>query len=183
MQAIADINNQKSITVAIISDTHCQLNPGILEVINQADIAVHAGDIGNASVLQQMRPKSGQVFAVTGNNDHPVMWPPDQAAQLANIPKTVQFKLPGGSIAVEHGDRHDMIKPDHASLRQAFPDARLIVYGHTHKMVIDDETQPWVVNPGAAGYTRTHGGSSCLLLTTCESDWTIEYLHFLDEQV
>ena len=167
-------------TVAIISDTHSQLDPRIADIIKQSDIAIHAGDIGDASILEAMQPRSGQIFAVAGNNDHPVMWPSDQSGKLASIPKIAEFDLPGGSVAIEHGDRHDAIAPEHNSLRQAFPDARLIIYGHTHKMLVDDQQLPWVANPGAAGNTRTRGGPSCLLLTASENKWEIESIRFND---
>lgn len=161
-------------TVAIISDTHAVLDPRIAEVISRADIAIHAGDIGDAGVLYAMRPKSGRVIAVTGNNDHTIFWPPEQSDVVEAMPEIVKFDLPGGSVAVEHGHRHDARSPDHQSLREAHPDAKLVVYGHTHHQVIDDTSLPWVVNPGAAGATRTHGGPSYLLLTASELDWNIE---------
>lgn len=161
-------------TVAIISDTHAVLDPRIAEVISRADIAIHAGDIGDAGVLNAMRPKSGRVIAVAGNNDHTIFWPPEQSDVVESMPEIVKFDLPGGSVAVEHGHRHDARSPDHRSLREAHPDAKLVVYGHTHHQVVDDTSLPWVVNPGAAGATRTHGGPSYLLLTASELDWNIE---------
>jgi putative phosphoesterase len=165
----------KSITtVAIISDTHAVLDPRIAEVISQADIAIHAGDIGNANVLNAMRPKSGQVIAVSGNNDHAVFWPTEQSRIVEAMPEIARLDLPGGSVAVEHGHRHSARSPDHRSLRQAHPDAKLVIYGHTHHQVVDDTSLPWVVNPGAAGATRTHGGPSYLILTASEHDWKIE---------
>ncbi len=167
-------------TVAIVSDTHGQLDPRIAEIIKQSEIAIHAGDIGDASILEAMKPGSGQVFAVSGNNDHPVLWPASQSASLLAIPEIVDLELPGGRVSIEHGDRHDTIKPDHQSLRDAHPDSRLIIYGHTHKMVVDKQTIPWVANPGAAGNIRTRGGPSCLLLTASETDWEIESIRFED---
>lgn len=165
-------------TVAIISDTHGELDPRIRDIIKQSDIAAHAGDIGDAVVLELMQPKSGKVFAVQGNNDHPVLWPKSQSETLKSIPKIAHLDLPGGRLSIEHGDRHDSIAPDHQSLRHAFPESRLVIYGHTHKMIIDQQTKPWVANPGAAGNTRTRGGPSCLLLTASDSDWEIESFRF-----
>ena len=165
-------------TIAIVSDTHGLLDPRIADIIKQSDIAIHAGDIGSASVIQAMKPRSGQVFAVAGNNDLAFLWPAGQLDALKSIPQITELELPGGQIIVEHGDRHDRITPDHSSLREAFPDSRLIVYGHTHKMIIDTGQLPWVVNPGAAGETRTHGGPSCLVLTVDGEDWDIESIRF-----
>jgi putative phosphoesterase len=169
-----DQSPKTTTTVAIISDTHTVLDPRIAEIISQADIAVHAGDIGDARVLNAMRPKSGRVIAVTGNNDHAVFWPSEQSRVVESMPEIARFDLPGGSVAVEHGHRHDTKSSTHQSLREAHPGAKLVVYGHTHHQVVDDTSLPWVVNPGAAGSTRTHGGPSYLLLTVSELDWKIE---------
>lgn len=158
----------KKIRVAIVSDTHSVLDQRVAEVVRNADMAIHAGDIGDSQVLDSMQPKSGRVIAVTGNNDHPVLWPAAQSSRLEMIPERVEFELPGGNIAIEHGDRHDAIAPDHQSLRAAHPHARVIVYGHTQRLIIDDDCEPWVVNPGAAGNTRTRGGPSCLMLEASE---------------
>jgi putative phosphoesterase len=171
----------QAITVAIISDTHTVLDPRIAEAISRADIAIHAGDIGDVNVLSAMRPKTGRVIAVTGNNDHPIFWPVDQTEVLESMPEIARFELPGGSVAIEHGHRHESNSPDHHSLREAHPDAKLVVYGHTHHQVIDDISTPWVVNPGAAGATRTHGGPSYLLLTASEQHWRIESFRFSDD--
>lgn len=167
-------------TVAIISDTHGDLDPRIKDLIKQSDIAVHAGDIGDASVLDAMQPKSGKVYAVQGNNDHPVLWPSSQSGTLKTIPEIAEVDLPGGRLSIEHGDRHNPVAPDHQALRNAFPESRLIVYGHTHKMIIDKETLPWVANPGAAGNTRTRGGPSCLILKITDGDWQLESIRFED---
>ncbi len=170
-----------TVTVAIISDTHAHLHPRIDALIRDCDHAIHAGDICHGDILQAMQPKSGQVIAVRGNNDFPGAWPAHQAEQVQAIPSIASLQLPGGLIKIEHGHVHDMMKPDHEDLRNAHPEARLVVYGHTHKKVIDDYKTPWVVNPGAAGATRTRGGASCLVLTASESLWKIDSYRFNDE--
>ncbi|MCP4077567.1 MAG: metallophosphoesterase family protein [Gammaproteobacteria bacterium] len=168
----------KAVTVAIISDTHAFLHPEIDSLIQQCDIAIHAGDICNAETLQAIKPKSGQVVAVTGNNDHERGWPADEADIVNSIPRVACLKLPGGLVKIEHGHVHDMHCPEHEDLRSAHPEARLVVYGHTHRKVIDDFRRPWVVNPGAAGATRTRGGASCLVLTATESLWKLDSYRF-----
>ncbi len=97
--AIADNSLAQTTTVAIISDTHTVLDPRIAEAIRRADIAIHAGDIGNASVLSAMHPKTGRVIAVAGNNDHPIFWPVEQTEVLESMPEIAQFELPGVAVA------------------------------------------------------------------------------------
>lgn len=55
--------------VAILSDTHCRLDPRIAGVVASCDCAVHAGDIGAKAVLAALRPLMKTVVAVLGNND------------------------------------------------------------------------------------------------------------------
>ncbi len=170
-----------SVLVAIISDTHAVLHPKIEQLIADCDIAIHAGDICDGDILKAMKPRSGQVIAVRGNNDYPAAWPAHQASQINEIPETARLELPGGIVKIEHGHRHDMHCPEHEDLRAAHPEARLVVYGHTHRKVIDDFRRPWVVNPGAAGDTRNRGGSSCLVLNASETLWQIDSYRFEDD--
>ena len=158
-------------TVGILSDSHGHLHPEIKETVNRCDYIIHAGDIFNAGVLEQLQPEKA-LIAVAGNNDFPAMWKKEEAAIVSALPDTDSLNVPGGTIAIEHGHRLGN-HPDHDDLRQTYPDARLIVYGHTHHRVFDREKQPWVINPGASGKTRTHGGPSCMVLTASENDWTI----------
>lgn len=162
------------LTVAILSDTHAWLHPGVADTVARSDLAVHAGDICTAAVLEALRPRLARVIAVAGNNDRPPLWPAAEAPIAATLPQAARIRLPGGVLAVEHGESHGFHHPDHESLRRAHPEARLIVYGHTHRRVIDAASRPWVANPGAAGRTRTHGGPSCLVLTASEHGWRLQ---------
>jgi hypothetical protein len=172
--------SESAVSVAIVSDTHAQLHPEIEALIRCCDIALHAGDICDASILDAMQPRSGRVIAVRGNNDHERGWPAEQADRVLAIPANARVELPGGAVEIEHGHVHDMVNPDHQDLRDAHPTARMVVYGHTHRKVIDDYKQPWVVNPGAAGYTRTRGGPSCLILIASEMQWKLESYRFAE---
>jgi putative phosphoesterase len=172
----------QTVSVVILSDTHAQLHPEIETLVRECDIVIHAGDICDGGILDALQPRSGRVIAVAGNNDHEHSWPEHQSEQVKSLPHIASLELPGGLIKIEHGHRHDMIKPDHEDLREAHPEARMVVYGHTHRKVIDDFKLPWVVNPGAAGDTRTRGGASCLVLTASDNLWKLDSYRFLDIQ-
>lgn len=176
-----DSDKSSAYRVAIISDTHGSINNHVLQAISGCEQIVHAGDICGAHVLSQLREICPLVTAVAGNNDVPGLWAEIETQIVAALPEVTQIQLPGGILAIEHGHQHGMHKPDHASLRAAHPEARAIVYGHTHKMLVDDEQSPWVVNPGAAGATRTNGGPSCLILSIESDSWDFEMLRFDDE--
>ena len=176
--------NTQSIKVAIVSDTHSVISPDIMNTIKSCDHIIHAGDICGAHILEQLKGICPNVTAVTGNNDAPALWDESEFDIVSAIPRVAEINLPGGTIAIEHGHIHGMHQPDHELLRAAHPDAKVIVYGHTHTMLVDDDHTPWVINPGAAGATRTRGGPSCLILTACaDQEWHIEMIRFEDEAV
>ena len=168
--------NNNTTTVGILSDSHGYLDPRIAEVVNQCDYIVHAGDIFNAQVLEQLTPKKA-LLAVAGNNDFPAFWDEAEADIVKALPKNNRLELPGGLLVVEHGHRLGNM-PDHDDFRLDHADARLIVYGHTHRRVVDQKEKPWVINPGASGKVRTHGGPSCLVLHASEDEWKIDTVLF-----
>lgn len=168
----------KSVTVGILSDTHGYLDERIAEVIRDCDYAIHAGDIMGAHVLEQLQPRKS-VIAVAGNNDYPGVWNEDETDIVTALPRATSLELPGGTVNIEHGHRLGGF-PDHEQLRWDHAEVRLVVYGHTHKRIIDQQAEPWIVNPGAAGRERTKGGPSCLVLHASESEWRFETVLFAD---
>jgi len=75
---------------------------------------------------------------------------------------------------VEHGDRFGH-HPSHDDLRSAYPESKLIIYGHTHNQVCDKSSNPWIVNPGAAGHTRNNDGGPCYMQIFIENNnWNIQ---------
>jgi len=162
-------------TIAVISDTHAHLDSRIADIVKNCDIAVHAGDICGANILDEMKPLSGKIYVVTGNND------PYCHVSKKSLPKVLSFEVYGEKITIEHGHIHGNHKPSHESLRKAHADSKLIIYGHTHKKVIDNTVFPWVINPGAAGKTRTHGGPSCLVIHCYkDQEWEIIKHRFVE---
>jgi len=166
--------SDKTTRIAIISDTHGHLDPDIINAIKDCDQIIHAGDICGAHILRELQQIHSDITAVCGNNDRAELWHCDEAHIVNAIPDVAEITLPGGTLVIEHGHQHGMHKPCHDSMRKAYPHARAIVYGHTHTMVVDDELIPMVINPGAAGETRTRGGPSCLILTASTSNWHVE---------
>ena len=166
------------VQVAIVSDTHGFLDPRIAEVVASCDVAVHAGDIGGVAVLKRLRPRQSRVLAVRGNNDTVERWARSERRILKRLPLEAAVDLPGGRLVVVHGDRTGPAYRRHERLRQIYPDARAVVYGHSHHLVCDLNENPWILNPGAAGRSRTFGGPSCLLLVASKKKWQVKQVWF-----
>ncbi|BCO31737.1 phosphoesterase [Thiohalobacter sp. COW1] len=164
--------------IALLADTHGYLDPRIAERVARCDLAVHAGDIGSAQVLDQLRPRSGEVVAIRGNNDIPAKWPAAERMQLDNLEWEITLALPGGELVAVHGHRCRSAAQRHQRLRGSYPRARAIVYGHSHRLACDDAVEPWVINPGAAGRSRTYGGPSFIVLIAGPRRWRLEPQRF-----
>ena len=165
--------NQRELRLVILSDTHAFLDDNIAALIQDADIAIHAGDVMDVLILEKIQPKL-KTIAVAGNNDEDGVWCSQTKQYGQKLPGSARVQLPGGDIVVEHGHRFGFSQPDHEQLRKAHADARLIIYGHTHKQVVEQDKTPWIVNPGAAGFVRNQGGPRCLTLHTKGDDWLFD---------
>lgn len=162
-----------SVRFAIVSDTHGTIHPDIVGLVSECDAAIHAGDICSSADLYALRPKNSLVIAVAGNNDVASKWAGDDPNVAESLPPRHSIVLSSGTISVEHGHTVYDTRRYHEIFRSRYPDSRAIVYGHTHKRVIDQSESPWVLNPGAAGRTRNQGAASCLILETCSDSWLV----------
>ena len=130
----------------LISDTHNLLRPQVFELLRGVDRILHAGDIGSPDLLVALEAIA-PVTAVFGNTDG---W------DIRHRVREEQWLELGEDrrLLLVHG--HQLASPSPDGLRQAWPDADVIVYGHTHRQLVDGGTRgvALTVNPGAAGAAR-----------------------------
>jgi uncharacterized protein len=130
--------------LGIISDTHGLLRPAVFDVFAHVDHILHGGDVGTPEVLIELEALA-PVTAVYGNAD-----PPELRARL---PQVAHVELDGFTVVVTHGDQFG--HPTPAALHEAFPRGEIIVYGHTHKPLLELVGRTvTVMNPGGAGRAR-----------------------------
>ena len=120
------------------------LRPEVFDVFRDVDHILHGGDVGQWEVVIELQSVA-PVTAVYGNTDNLDM--------RAKLPQVAEIELDGFRIVVTHGDQ--LGSPTPAKLHEAFPRAEIIVYGHTHKPLLElvDKTVT-VMNPGGAGAPR-----------------------------
>lgn len=128
----------------MISDTHGMLRPEVFEVFREVDHILHGGDLGSLDLLTELEALA-PVTAVYGNSDGMDV--------RARLPQIAAVELEGFRVVVTHGDQ--LGSPTPAKLHDAFPDAEIIVYGHSHRPLLElvDKTVT-VMNPGGAGAPR-----------------------------
>ena len=126
--------------VGLISDTHGLVRPEIFTALAGVELILHAGDVGGAGVLTEIGALA-PVYAVYGNTDVPG----------GSLPAELNLDVEGLSIHLSHG--HEVGSPTPARLL-ARSKADVIVFGHTHKPLVERNGARLVVNPGAAGPRR-----------------------------
>jgi putative phosphoesterase len=132
------------VRLGIISDTHGLLRPEVFDVFKEVDHILHAGDVGPPEILTELEAIA-PVTAVYGNTDG---W--DLRARL---PQVASIRLEGFDIVVTHGDQLGSPTPE--KLNAAFPEAEIIVFGHTHRPLLTlVDVVVTVMNPGGAGPQR-----------------------------
>lgn len=124
--------------IGLISDTHGLLRREALDFLRGADRIVHAGDVGDAAVLEALRALA-PLAAVRGNVD--------RGAWARSLPETEWVAL---------GERwllaiHDLARLD---VDPAGAGVRVVVSGHSHRPAIDERDGVLWVNPGSAGPRR-----------------------------
>ena len=177
MEKLINLNanfNHPELRVGVISDTHSRLNESIISSLHGCDVILHAGDIGDAAVLSELSVFTPHVYSVRGNNDIETKWPASDLTELNKIPETVELTYQDERIAVTHGHQYPVVETRHQKLRERFPQADIVIYGHSHLLVCDREQDPWVINPGPGGYNRTFRGASCLVMHYKNRQWEIE---------
>lgn len=122
----------------IISDTHGLLRPEALAALQGCELIVHAGDIGNAGILDQLAAIA-PLQVVRGNNDLNLSWADGIADHLI-------FELEGWPVLLVH---------DIADVPALLDDRiKLVITGHSHKPLIEWRGKRLYLNPGSAGRRR-----------------------------
>jgi putative phosphoesterase len=130
--------------LGIIADTHGLLRPEVFDVFQDVDRIIHAGDIGPLDLLAELEAIA-PVTAVYGNTDG--------FDVRARVPGIVQTRIEGLDFVILHGDQLGSPTPER--LHVAYPDAEVIIYGHTHRPLLTAiDVVVTVMNPGGAGPRR-----------------------------
>ena len=124
--------------IGVISDTHGLLRPQALNALRGSDLIVHAGDVGDESILITLR-QIAPVTAVRGNVD--------REAWARALPATEVIEVGGVTLCVVHILAELDMKPEAAGFR-------VVVYGHSHLPEHKEQNGVLYFNPGSAGPRR-----------------------------
>ncbi len=132
--------------IGVISDTHIPTQANalpavILDAFREVDMIIHAGDIVDLSVLEELKGVCPKVRAVWGNMD-----PYEVRGKL---PEKEILEISGHRIGVMHGWGHP--KGLIEVMAEAFKgdDVEMVIFGHSHNAVNKKSGGVIYFNPGS----------------------------------
>lgn len=136
--------------IGIIADTHGYVDPEVSNIFEGVDLILHAGDVGDAKVIEELE-KISPVIAISGNHED------DETAKLDWI-KTVEV----GEIKIALTHRffpltmQDIVPmPDGWQHTMGVDNVRVMVFGHSHEPFTSDDGKIMYYNSGYSGPDMT----------------------------
>src|SRR5688572_14302775 len=124
--------------VGLISDTHGLLRPEATEFLRGSDYIVHAGDIGDARILEELGAIA-PATAVRGNND--------KGAWAEAVRETEVLQVGGVLVYV----LHNLAELDLGPVAAGF---QVVVSGDSHQPLVETRDGVLYVSPGSSGPRR-----------------------------
>jgi uncharacterized protein len=130
--------------VAVIGDTHMPRGSRSLparcrEILAKSDLILHVGDFCSRGFFEQLAQLGLPLEAVHGNVDDPWL--------RSTLPERLVINASGVRVGLVHdaGPRRGRL----ARMRQKFPDADAVLFGHSHLPLLEEEDGFQLFNPGS----------------------------------
>jgi putative phosphoesterase len=137
------------VRILVVSDTHIpdfarKLPAKLLAEAARSDLILHAGDVTSPAVLEELAIHA-PVHVAVGNNDGPEIsrW----GGRLE-----VRLNLEGVRMGMLHDSGPS--KGREGRMRRRFPDADVVVFGHSHIPIDTEVDGQRLFNPGSPTWKR-----------------------------
>ena len=141
--------------IAILSDTHGLLRPEVVEHLKTVDIILHGGDINKQSIVDELR-QYASLYVVRGNNDK------DWAEA---IPHDLTVTLEGLTFFMVHNKKE---------VPKDLSGVDVVVFGHSHKYMKQEQDSVLWLNPGSCGPRRFHQEITMMLAKVADGRITVD---------
>ena len=134
--------------VGIISDTHGRLPHSVAAAFKGVDLIIHAGDIGEPDIIKALA-EIAPTIAVRGNMDYGRWAHPLAAKEIIELNQTLIVVL------------HDVYRLE---LGPNVVAPNVVISGHTHRPLQEENQGILYINPGSAGYPKSGQPATVALL-------------------
>ena len=157
--------------ILIVSDTH-RKNEHYLDIIKNSgpfDRVIHCGDV-EGSELTISEAAGCPVEMVMGNNDF-----------FSELPREKEFMLGKYKVWLTHGHNYYVSMDNHTIKTEARArGVDIVMYGHSHRPIVDYDKEIIAVNPGSLTYPRQEGRKPSFIIMEIddcgEAYFTINYV-------
>jgi putative phosphoesterase len=157
-----ETGNKPVFKIGVLSDTHGELDPRVLEIFAGVNHILHAGDIGLPWLILKLE-EIAPVTAVTGNNDEGLEFKDTEMLQLADRKFLVHHIV----------DRQKPASKINKKIIRENPD--VVVFGHYHKPYCETICQTLYLNPGYAGKQRLNLKRTVAVLSCDAEGMTVDF--------
>lgn len=141
--------------ILIVSDTHGRNNSylDIVEKWKPLDLVVHCGDVEGSEYLVSEAAGCKTVI-VQGNNDY-----------FSDLPREIEMEIGRYRVMITHGHPyyvnmgHEFLAKEAAARR-----INIVMYGHTHRPVVEKKYGVLILNPGSLTYPRQEGRKASYII-------------------
>lgn len=151
--------------ILVVSDTH-RRNDNYFTILemHHPDMVIHCGDsVGSEYALTTAAECPVQMVA--GNNDY-----------FSELPRELEFSIGKYQVWVTHGHSYYVMMGNEMIKREAIARGKdIVIYGHTHRPVIDINDEIIAINPGSLSYPRQDNHKPSYIIMEIDR---FEELHF-----
>ena len=157
--------------ILVVSDTHGHTKnlERVLEKVGDIDLFIHCGDLeGGEDYIRAL--VDVPCYMVAGNND----W-------FSELQREMEISVDDYRIWITHGNNYGAsMGPERLLEEAAARNVDVVMYGHTHRPLIEYQDNIVIVNPGSLSYPRQNGRKPSYLIMEIDRDheahYTINYL-------
>lgn len=157
--------------ILVVSDTHGHTKnlERVLEKVGDIDLFIHCGDLeGGEDYIRAL--VEVPCYMVAGNND----W-------FSDLQREMEISVDDYRIWITHGNNYGVsMGPERLLEEAAARNVDVVMYGHTHRPLIEYQDNIVIVNPGSLSYPRQNGRKPSYLIMEIDRDheahYTINYL-------
>lgn len=152
--------------VLVVSDTHGHEENLERALLVEAPVncLIHAGDVEGQEDYFEVIAEC-PVHIVSGNNDF-----------FSDLPREEEFMLKGHKVMLTHGHYYGVSMGMERIIDEGRSrGAELVIFGHTHRPVIEQEADITVINPGSLTYPRQMGRRPTYIVIEIGKDNVMHY--------
>lgn len=137
----------RAMRIAVLADTHIpkrakRLSDAAWSILRSSQLVFHAGDIVSQSFFVDLYSELRvPLYAVLGNNDV-------EPWLIEHVPETASVEIEGVKFALIHDSGSKEGRANRMARR--FPEAHMVVFGHSHIPINERHDNIWLFNPGSA---------------------------------